>query len=458
MSAPATRRSFLGAAASAAIAGPLVCRRFAFGKPSAADKITVAVIGLGNQGFNDTQAFLNNDACRVVGVCDVNTASHGYRTPDQFRGREPGKKLVDDFYDETGSGCFAEADWRQVVGREDVDAILIVTPDHHHESQTIAALEAGHDVYTEKPLSWSIAEGRRMVEAAQRTGRVTQTGSMHRSDANAVKFVDFVRAGGVGAIKDVTTYIAFNNAEGPGPNWKPDPIPDGFDYAAWLGPAPKVPYHKDRCFYRFRFIQDYSGGQITNFGAHSNDLAAWCLGEPDPVAVTPISATWPEPDSLFSTAEISKYRLDFADGTPVTCQTDDYQFGVRVTGEDGWIQHGYRGPIFSSPALEKDYEAFKAPTGTSLAHASLTRPKPGDRLDNHVADFLRCVKTRETTVAPFAKGHYTAKLCHLGSLTLGLKDGYGERYGWNHDAERFTSAPSADLLKAANGRLDPRGA
>ncbi|NNJ24961.1 Gfo/Idh/MocA family protein [Alienimonas chondri] len=458
MPAAPNRRSFLGAAAATAVAGPLVCRQFAFGRPSAADKINVAVIGLGNQGFLDTKTFLANPACRVVGVCDVNRGSGGYRDESQFCGREPGKKLVDDFYGESGDGCFMESDWRKVVGRDGVDAVVIVVPDHHHERLAIAALEAGQDVYCEKPLSWSVAEGRRMADAAARTGRVAQTGSHHRSDANAVRLVDFVRAGGVGDIKRITTFIAPNNKVGPGPGWQPQPVPEGFDYAAWLGPAPKTPYHPDRCFYRFRFITDYSGGQITNFGAHSNDLAGWCMPEARPAAVTALAATWPAPGSLFSTAEVSKYRLDFTNGVPVTCQTDERSFGLRVEGTKGWVEHTSRKHSASSPALERELTDFVPAIGASVAHPSLTDPKGSSRLNNHVADFLRCVKTRETPVAPLSQGHYTAKLCHLGSLTLGLKDGYGETFAWDDAAERFTDGPNAELLDEANRRLDPRGA
>ena len=459
---PRTRRSFLSAAGSLAAgslaAGPLVCRNFAFGRPSASDKITVAVIGMGNQGFADTKAFLANDACRVVGVCDVNRGSHGYRDAKQFCGREPGKALVDDFYSERGSGCWATADWREVVGRDGVDAVVIVTPDHHHEAMTVAALEAGRDVYCEKPLSWSVAEGRRMADAAERTGRVAQCGSMHRSEPDAVRLVDLVRAGGVGKVRRITTFVGFNNKTGPGPGWEPHPVPDGFDYAAWLGPAPKEPYHPDRCFYRFRFLRDYSGGQITNFGAHSNDLAGWCLPDAVPVAVTPLAATWPAPGSLFSTALTSRYRLDFSDGVPVTCVSDERKFGLRVEGTDGWVRHTYGGLEASSPDLLK----WEAPAGTSLARPTMTGRKSGDRLANHVADFLRCVQTRAQPVAPLEQGHDTAKLCHLGSLTLGLTHStgaaYGETYAWDDAAEQFTAAPAPALLTEANRRLDPRGA
>ena len=464
MSAPATRRSFLSAAATGAAAlaaGPVVCRRFAFGKTAPSEKIAVAIIGMGNQGFNDAAAFLGNDACRVVGVCDVNRGSHGYRSDEQFCGREPGKKLVDDFYSETGTGCFATADWRGVVARPEVDAVVVVAPDHHHEAMTVAALEAGKAVYCEKPLSWSVAEGRRMTDAAARTGRTATTGSMHRSEWPAVRLVDLVRAGGVGEVKAITTYVGYNNKTGPGVGWEPQAVPDGFDYPAWLGPAPAAPYHPDRCLYRFRFIEDYSGGQITNFGAHSNDLAGWCLPGAVPVAVTPLAATYPPAGALFSTALTSEYRLDFrrADGrggVPVTCVSDDRKFGLRVEGTDGWIEHGYAGLSASRPSLLE----WEPPAGESLARPTLTdRSKDGNaRLRNHVADFLHCVRTGEEPVAPLAEGHRTAKLCHLGSLTLGLKAGYGQTYGWDDAAERFTSGPTAALLAEANRRLDPRGA
>ena len=447
-----SRRSFLHAAAATA-AAPLVCRNFAFGRPSASDKIAVAVIGMGNQGFYDTEAFLQADGCRVVGVCDVNRGSHGYRSDDQFCGREPGKQLVDDHYGETGAGCFATADWRSVIDRDDVDAVVIVTPDHHHESMAVAACAAGKSVYCEKPLSWSIGEGRRMVEAAERNGTVFQTGSMHRSEDGAVRLVDLVRAGGVGQVRRITTYVGRNNKVGPGPGWDPRPVPEGFDYAAWLGPAPDAPYHPDRCLYRFRFVRDYSGGQITNYGAHSNDLAGLCLPDAVPAAVTPNAATWPEPGALFSTAFTSDFTLEMSDGTPIRCVTDDRKFGLTVEGTDGWVRHSYGGFEASSDDLRN----WTAPEGASIAGPTLTRPggKTDARLGNHVDDFLDCVRTGRTPVAPASEGHRTASLCHLGSLTLGLKDGLGGRFAWDAAAERFTDAP-AGLLDAANAAVDPR--
>ena len=331
MDSRATRRGFLkrsiGAAAGACLAPQLVPASV-LGATPPSNRVQVGFIGLGNQSRVDLPAFLGQPDVQVVAVCDVNTASHGYATPKQFLGRKPGQDAVNAYYAKTQDagaykGCDAYNDFREVIGRRDVDAVVIVVPDHWHAIMTVAAAKAGKDIYCEKPLSLCVRQGQAMVEAVRRHKRVLQTGSQWRSHPVARKACELVRNGRIGQVKQVLTDVAENNMPSPGPGWKPMPVPEGFDYQTWLGPAPTAPYHKDRCFYRFRFILDYSGGQTTNFGCHSNELVQWALGadHTGPIEFEDLGAEWPPAGALFTTATKVDFRARYADGVELRCRT-----------------------------------------------------------------------------------------------------------------------------------------
>ncbi len=269
-----TRRKILRSAATgaAALATPYIVPASVFGANAPSNRIAVGLIGTGNRGFEVMKFFLHQEAAQVIAVCDVNRASFGYRDEKQFCGREPAQKAVNDHYAKASrsgefKGCDIYSDFRELLARRDIDAVAVVVPDHWHGLMTVMACEAGKDIYCEKPMSLTIPEGRAMVTAVRKHRRILQTGSHERSDPRTIRAVELVRSGRIGAIKRVTTFVGYNNKIGPGPGWKPMPVPEDFDYETWLGPAPQAPYHKDRCLYRFRFNYDYSGGQVTNFGA-----------------------------------------------------------------------------------------------------------------------------------------------------------------------------------------------
>ena len=274
-----SRRQFLqgvGAALGAA-ALPTIVPATVFGAAAPSNRIHVGFIGCGNQSEIDLPAFLGQDDAQVLAVCDVNTASGGYRVPTQFLGRKPAQEKVNAYYAAGKSsgkyqGCKAYNDFREILARPDIDVVALVVPDHWHALMTVMAAKAGKDIYCEKPLSLCLRHGRTMVEAVRKHQRVLQTGTHYRSSPGVRLACELVRNGRIGKLQRIMAYVAENNAVDPGPGWKPMPVPEGFDYEFWLGPAPRVPYHKDRCFYRFRFNLDYSGGQTTNFGTHTNDL------------------------------------------------------------------------------------------------------------------------------------------------------------------------------------------
>lgn len=416
----------------------------------AAERLNVAFIGTGNQGMGLLKRVLNFDLADVVAVCDVNKGSHGYKDPEHFYGREPARELVTQTVAKrknkgTWSGCEAYADFREVLARDDVDAVFLVVPDHWHTPMSVMAAEAGKHIYCEKPLSLTLSEGRDIINAVEKTGVVFQTGSHERSNPASQFVCEAVRNGAIGKVTKVKTVVGFNNKVGPGPGWKPEPVPDGFDYNMWLGPAPEVPYHHDRCLYRFRFNYDYSGGQITNFGAHSCDMAQWGLNRStsQPVEVICDSAEFLPKGSLFNTATITKFRCKYDDGVELECVSSEPKVQARFEGTDGWMQTGYGGMSASRPELLKGAPPFKPPKGQLDAHSL------------HMRNFLRSIAGTEELRAPAEVGHASAVVCHLANIAIRRFPEYGaERLAWNPETERFTNNESANAMLSRPYRTD----
>ncbi len=431
------RRIFLkSAAAGVAAAGlPQIVRAEVLRSPGPNSRVTLGVIGCGNQAPVDLAEFLRIEQVQVVVVCDVNRASHGYKTPEQYLGREPVRDLVTAHYAKmtrsgTYRGCDMTADFREVLARKDVDAVAIITPDHWHAIMTIWAAAAGKDIYCQKPLGLTIRDGQEMIRAVRRHRRILQTGSQWRSTPVIRRFCEAVRNGAVGRPLKVRTLVAPNNFKGPGPGWQPAPVPEGFDYDMWLGPAPLAPYHPDRCLYRFRFISDYSGGQTTNFGHHSNGVAFWALGLDDtgPLEVWNLGAEWPPKGDLFDTATKVHFGARFENGVELECVTDKRQFGVRIEGTDGWIETDGRTITASSPAIET-WEP--GPDAVRLYDSP-----------NHYRNFIECVLSRKEPAEPVEVGHRVTSVCHLGNIAMKLD----RRLRWDPKAERFVDDETANAM------------
>jgi predicted dehydrogenase len=425
-----SRRSFVKTAAAAALAAPTIVPASVFGADAPSNRIALGCIGVGNQGSAILHKFMQFGDCQIVAICDVNRGSHGYRDDKQFLGRDPVKKLVEDHYGQSRrggdfQGCDTHHDFRELLARDDIDAVTICTPDHWHSIMTIRAAEAGKDIYCEKPLSLTIGDGRAMVNAVKKQDRVLQTGSHHRSAPAMQRAVELVRNGYLGEVRRVVTHVARNNMVGPGPGWKAMPVPDGFDYAMWLGPAPLAPYHADRCLYRFRFNYDYSGGQVTNFGAHSNDIAQWGLGmdEGGPVQVESVYADFPPEGSLFDTAEYSHYRCMYANGVVLECQTAEPGMRIVFEGSEG---------VLRVDSMGENLETFPESLKTKDLGANDIRL--GGSSD-HQRGFLDAVKSRREPIASAEVGHRSATVCHLGNIAMRLRVG---PLTWDPKAEQFT--------------------
>jgi predicted dehydrogenase len=402
-------------------------------------------IGVGGMGTNNMRAFLTQDDVQVVAVCDVVKASneygHWYKNGWQgpWFGREPARNIVEDYYaKKTQSGqyksCDAYVDFRNLFSRDDIDAVCITTPDHWHAVMVVMAAAAGKDIYCEKPLSLTIAGGRAMAEAVRRFGIIFQTGTQRRSSREFRFVCELVRNGRIGRLKKVITTVGPNNKEAPARDWQPEPVPDWLDYDMWLGPAPWVPYHKDRCLYTFRFGLDYSGGQTTNLGAHWIDVAQWANGTDltGPVEVEDLGGEFPK-DGFFTTVTKVHFRARYANEVELTCETQQDSI-LRFEGTEGWIQFQQNKFTYNPDSLQ----------------ASVIRPDEIHlyKSDDHHRNFIDCVKTRKETAAPAEVGHRSVTICHLGNIAMTLK----RKLRWDPENERFIDNDEANRMLSRSMR------
>ncbi len=435
-----TRRRFLKTAAASAGAWgtvSLVPSRVLGDNPPS-NRIRVGQIGCGHQSQRIVPSFLVHDDVQMVAVCDVNRSGLGYYYPDQVLGRETAQRWVNEHYAEKTAGgqsrgCHAYSDFRELLGREDIDAVAIVVPDHWHALIAVAAMKAGKDVYCEKPLALTISQGRQMVKAARKYQRIFQTGAQFRSCPGVRRACELVRNGRLGEIRRIRTWVAANSFEGPGPGWKPMPVPDGFDYDFWLGPAPEAPYHIERCFHRWRYILDYSNGQTANFGAHTNDIAQWGLGTDGttPVEFEDNGSEFPAAGSLFTAATKTAFRARYANGIELICETRK-AYATKFEGTEGRLEVSLGGSIKSFPENLKD-----SVIGPDEIHLPKSNPARRENVRkhidaDHVRNFLDAVKSRQDPIEPVEVGHSTASLCILGNIAQILK----RKFRWDPEAER----------------------
>lgn len=441
------RRRFLGRAFAGAVGTvsfPYVVSSSALGRAGSvapSERITMGSIGVGGMGTNNMRAFLSNSDVQVVAVCDVTEASneygHWYKKgwQGEWFGREPARKIVDDHYAQKGGSrqykaCTAYVDFRDLLARDDIDAVCVTTPDHWHAIPVIAAAASGRHIYCEKPMSLTIAEGQAMVKAVRRHNVVFQTGTQRRSDQQCRHICELIRNGRIGRLTKVVAAIGANNKEAPPSDWKPMPVPEWLDYDMWLGPALWAPYHKDRCLYTFRFGVDYSGGQTTNLGAHMIDVAQWANGTDGtgPVEVEDLGGEFPK-DGLFTTATKVNFRARYANGCELICRTEP-SGPLRFEGAEGWIElRG--GRLTCSP--ESLATSVIGPNEIHLYKS-----------DDHHRNFLDCIKTNRDTAAPVEVGHRSVTICHLGNIAMTLK----RKLQWDPENERFVNDDAANQMLA----------
>lgn len=404
-----SRRRFLksAAAASAVFSAPYFVPRSAFG---ANERVVTGHIGVKNQGMaNLNRGFMQNAAV----LCDVDTKVLAAAVATC---EKAGRKV------ET---C---GDYREMLDRNDIDAIVVTTPDHWHARMTIDACRAGKDVYCEKPLSLTVREGRKMVEAARAANRVVQTGSQQRSDARFRTACEYVRSGRLGKIKQVLVGI-------PGPNHPGAPVPDSdpppeLNFAMWLGPAPERPYNVKRVHYNFRFFWDYSGGQMTNFGAHHIDIAQWGLDmdESGPLEVGG-TATF-HPEKWHEVTETCRMTYKYPNDVELIVgqKQQDIPGGVTFVGTEGKIFVDRKKIESSTPEL------LSTPLGSGDVRLYESK--------NHYQNFLECVASRKKPVCDIEIGHRTAIACHLGNISARL----GRTVRWDAKAETIIGDDEAAAM------------
>jgi predicted dehydrogenase len=432
-----TRRQFLGQ--GALVAAPLLVPSLALGrddKPGPNSRINLGVIGTGNQGSNDMRGFLSDNRVQVVAVCDVNRESAGY-WDGAVAGREPGKRIVETHYaadkkSGTYKGCAALVDFRELLDRKDIDAVLIATPDHWHAIPTILAAKAGKDIYCQKPLSLTITEGRAMSDAVKKHKRVFQCGSQQRSDSNFRRACELVRNGRIGKLQTVRCGLPGGRPDfgKTGNRKKPEKVPEGFEYDIWLGPAPKAEYAPARCHVNFRWIYDYSGGQVTDWGGHHPDCAQWGMGTEltGPVEIRNAKGVFP-PDELWNTATEYYFEAIYANGVKLIISNKE-KGGVTWEGTEGSVWAN-RGAHDANPKSILDSKV--GPDGVHLYQS-----------DNHYRNFIDCVLSRKETAAPVEVAHRSITICHLGNIAMRLGR---DTLKWDPEKEQILNdAEAAKML------------
>lgn len=404
-----------------------------FGSVAPSNRIVMGCIGVGWQGTYNLKAFLGNamevwyvanrpeistSAVQVVGVCDVDSERRG--------------KAIDVVNKTYGNrDCVGYNDFREMLARDDIDAVTICTPDHWHGLIAIAAAKAGKDMYCEKPVAKTIAEGRAVCEAVKRYSRVLQVGSHERSGRNVRFACELVRNGRIGRLGTIRVNMPIDI--GPiGPE-AVMPVPDGFDYDMWLGPAPWKPYTQKRCHRWFRYIMDYSGGEISDRGAHILDIAQLGMGTDDSGPVEIKGKGKAPDDGLFDTFVEYEFELKYTNGVRVIGESKGPR-GLKFEGEDGWIfVHIHGGRLEAKPKslLREAIGANEICLGRSVGHHQ---------------DFLDAVRTRGEVIAPVEVGHRSGSICHLINIALltGRKlkwDLAGERIVGDEEANRMLSRP-----------------
>jgi predicted dehydrogenase len=406
------RRGFLKkatqsvAGVAAALAGPTIIPRSALGGPGLAaanDRLALGWIGCGGQGNGDVGALLGSRQVELVAVCDV---YYEHAQKAAARGR-------------TGTAIYK--DFREMLDRDDIDIVEIATPDHWHGLTAIAACQAGKDVYCQKPMSLTIEQGRAMVNAVRRYNRIFQVGSQQRSEFSFRRACELVRSGRIGKLQYVDTLIGGNPTCGYDGF---DPIPEGMDWDMYLGPAPWVPYNRHRTFWDFRWFWDYSGGNMTDWGAHHNDIAQWGMGadntgpiEIEGSGVFPTSGLMECPTSFQATF---KYK----NGVEIRCTSagNDCTFH----GTNGWITCNRGGKLISDPP-----DIVKEPLGPNDVHLYES--------NNHHGNFIECVRSRKLPICDVEIGHRSVSVCHLGNIAIRL----GRKIYWDPDKEQIVGDEEA---------------
>ena len=431
------RREFLqDSAAIGAAAGLSVLRPESLTAQSAAssarvsgsnDRIRVGLIGCGGMGQADLRDFLRNGGVQCIALCDVDDSQSAATRAWVSKQEGQNPELM-------------TRDFRLVLDRKDIDAVIVGTPDHWHALPTILACQAGKDVYVEKPLSISIGEGRAMVTAARKHNRIVQMGTQQRSAPHYAEAVEYVRSGKLGQIRLVRAW-AYQGWMGNIPKVPDGDPPLGVDYDMWLGPAPKRPFNKNRFHFNFRWYWDYSGGLMTDWGAHMIDIANWAMGVRTPTCATSVGGKFGFPDDAEETPDTQQtlwsypgFTMLWEHATAIDRGPEARDHGVAFHGNNGTL-------VVDRGGWEVNPEVVKVNGKSQYKLTVFPRQQVVNDQSHqaHVNNFLGCMRSRELPRSDVEIGHYSMIACHLGNIAFRL----GRQVCWDAGSETIVNDTGA---------------
>lgn len=342
-----------------------------------------------------------------------------------------------------GSTAQIYEDYRELLSRQDLDVVLIASPDHWHSKMLIDACRAGKDVYCEKPLTLTIEEGKLICRVVQETRRIVQVGSWQRNDARFRQAVEMIHAGRIGKLQKVTVLMGKNATGGP---FASQPVPRHFNWNLWQGQTPDVPYIPERSHYTFRWWYEYCGGEMTDTGAHHLDIAQWGIGEQHggPVEIEG-TAKYPEIANGYNVATDYHVRYRYANGVELevldAARGEHNRNGVMFEGEAGRIFVN-RGTLTGKPVEDLATQPLRRADWKVYAHDNLSRPERMGKIDaiqNHMGNFYDCTLHRTAPLSDVVSQHRSASLCHLGNIAMRV----GRKLNWDPVAEMFTGDGAA---------------
>ena len=424
-----SRRTFFRQSAllASAIAAPTIIPRHVIGQNAPSDKINVGCIGMGWRGMQLLEGAVRNDNIQIAAVSDLDLPfmlnaqaflDDQYEVNRQWiEGR--GSRMVRP--ELPAKAVEGYLDYERLLERKDIDAVIIAVPDHWHAKTYIDAMDAGKDVYGEKPLSLTIKQGRAIADKASESGKIFQTGTQQRSANEFLTACEYVRNGRIGELQEVEVGIggAPQTEVTPG-----EPIPPGLNWNKWLGPAQYNPYHPLRCHVQFRWFFDYSGGMVTDWGAHHLDITQWGLGmdKSGPRYVEGEASTKP---GFYTTFTDFKFKFTYSNGVTVNFG-NGFNGGVNFKGTKGSISCD-RGRISCDPE-----EILKEPLMTSDVRLY--------KSTNHMQNWVDCIKTRKQPITNAETGHRSVTVCHIANICGHV----GRKLEWDPVAEQFVNDAEAN--------------
>jgi len=424
------RESVAGAAAGTAVLGAVAGPASSYASiPGANDRIRIGVIGCGGQGRADLSKMIRVKDVECIALCDVDD--------DQTA---KAAKIVEDL--SVRKPSFNSRDFRRLLDLKEVDAIIVGTPDHWHALPTIMACQAGKDVYVEKPLSVAIAEGRVMVQAARKFDRIVQMGTQQRSAPHYTEAVEHVKSGKLGQIRTVRAW-AYLDWKGETPVVPDGDPPPNVDYDMWLGPALKQPFNKNRFHFTFRWYWDYSGGLMTDWGAHMIDIANWAMGIKAPSSAMSAGGKFGFPRDAMETPDTQQVTWSFPDFNMIW----EHALGVGrgpEAREHGVAFHGNNGLLVVDRAGWEVYPETDA-IGKRRTYKSPGVPRYNagniDYHATHIQNFIECMRSRKRPNSDVEIGHNSMIACHLANIAQRL----GRLVQW--DVEREVVIGDAEAQK-----------